>query len=285
MEDLWIILVDYNGADDTLECIRSILDTNYSLNIIVVKNSQDIDNSKKLDVMRGYITILENNINGFSAGNNMGIKYALSRGANYVLLLNNDTVIDKTFLEKMYEQRTSRKALTGVMNFYDNKNKIALFKGSINRFTGNTIFLCKNNKKKQTFISGACMFLSKEIINEVGFLDEDYFMYCEDTDYCIRLLEKNIDLITVPDAKYWHKIGHSTRNDSTFSNYYVTRNRLLNIKKHKGYFMPTAIPFTIITRIFRAMIMSFRKPSLAKSYIKGIKDGLSDICGEVEKTY
>lgn len=255
MNDLWIILVDYNGADDTLECVNSIVGANFGSNIVIVKNSQDVENSKKLDGLTKYATILENDINGFSAGNNVGIKYALSKGANYILLLNNDTVVDKDFLRKLYQHRNNKAALTGVMYYYDTKDDIAFYKGFVNRFTGNTVFSNRNSKRKQTFISGACMLLSKQIIDEVGLLDEDFFMYCEDTDYCIRLLEKGIELITVPDAKYWHKIGHSTKDDSTFANYYVTRNRIICIKKHTRYFSLTAIPFTVFSRTIRALMV------------------------------
>lgn len=96
------------------------------------------------------------------------------------------------------------------------------------------------------------MMISSETLKKVGLLDERYFMYCEDTDFCIRLCQNKVKIKYIPSAKLWHKVSSSTGgSDSAFSTYYITRNRIAYLKKYGKFFHVTAYPFSLLTRYIR----------------------------------
>ena len=288
METIYIIIVNFNGFVDTCECIESIHTCrDKNIRIIVVDNASRVDEGEIIKKKYDDVIVLKSESNlGFSGGNNIGIRYAIEAGADYLLLLNNDTVVDRLFFEELYKNRSKSSVLTGIMYYYDIPDEVAFFSGVVDRNTGNSI-MWKEIKSIScnTFITGACMFMHRGVIEKVGMLDEEYFMYCEDTDFCIRLIQNGYDLKTIEEAKYWHKIGRASSNESTFSNYYVSRNRIICIKKNRSYFNGSALIYTVLTRLIRAIQILPKDIKLCKSYILGIRDGLAGKTGKSERTY
>lgn len=293
-KSVYIILVNYNGTQDTLECVESIRKSDYDNihTIIVDNNSKDIEVLKsKLD-QEDDITIISLNENlGFAKANNVGIEEALNNKANYVLLLNNDTVIENTLISKLVMNSQSHGDCVCVpkMYYFSEKNRIWYGGGEINKFTGNAKHSYMNELDNEnmklsyvTFATGCCMLIPHNVINKVGMLSTEYFMYCEDTDYCIKILSNNVQILFVPDAHLWHKVSKSTGGDlSPFTNYYITRNRLLYVKKFKKYFYFSAYYFSYITRVIRKLqAMVKHNDDLYRAFKYGIKDYKDGITGK-----
>lgn len=279
MSVLFVILVNYNGIDDTLDCIASILSAGLDeYSIIVVDNASKKDETIEIrDKFPGVVTI-RNEINGgFSTGNNIGIRYALAHGADYVMLLNNDTVIAPDMISLLSASCNDDVITVPKMFYYFQPDKIWYGGGEINRWTGNVKHCCFNqvnvlqNRRFCTFATGCCMMIKADIFNRIGLLDERYFMYSEDVDFSIRLLNGGIKIEYIPQAELWHKAGSSSGGKlSPFSTYYITRNRLGLIKNYRYFFHWTAYWYSLITRYIR--MFQTRDKDVKEAFKKGIND-------------
>ncbi|MBE6049619.1 MAG: glycosyltransferase family 2 protein [Clostridium sp.] len=242
---VYIILVNYNGVEHTLECIESLQKINYkNFKIIVVDNASfddccNIVSKKYKDV---YCIQSSENL-GFAAGNNIGIKVALKEKADYILLLNNDTTVEKNFLNILVDEQFKSTevgvTISKIKNYY-NRNIIWYAGGDIDLFKANTIIYGLreedkgqfNTKKEVGFASGCCMLINREVIENVGYLDESYFLYYEDTDYSVRIRKGGYKMIYCPESVIYHKESVSTERFSENYQYYFVRNRLLFTKNN-----------------------------------------------------
>lgn len=247
MSKVAIILVNYNGKEYIKECIESIQAIDYkNYKIIVVDNNSTDDSLVYLKSLGNEIKLIEAKENGgFSFGNNLGIKYAIENGFEYFLLLNNDTLVKRDFLSKMLESfnRNPDAGIVGAkIMYYPEKNRIWFGGGDVSW----TRFRVVHNHIKETdngqcnaeveinFMTGCAMLISKEVIEKVGLLDEEYFMYCEDLDYSFKVLDNNFKIIFNPEAIVYHKVSLSSGGeDSAFSLYWKTKNTLKVMKKFK----------------------------------------------------
>lgn len=255
-----IIILNYNSWKDTSECLSSLskIRSKHNVSVIVVDNgSQEKIHNAKLQIQRAlgdmpfsYIQTFENL--GFSGGNNVGIRKAFGSGADYVLLLNNDTLVHKNFIDPLVatSKELSDSALIGPkiyfasgFEFHKDRYK-SKDRGNVIWYAGGKIDW-KNviashegvdevdkkqfDKRKETdFISGCCMLFPKEVFDRVGTLDEKYFLYYEDTDLCVRAKKKGVKLVYEPASAIWHKNAQSSgESGSVLHLYYQTRNRLI----------------------------------------------------------
>lgn len=289
-ERILVIIVNFNGFTDTLACIDSILKSTIKADIMIIDNASKEREDEKIKSIYSNILTIRSEINlGFSGGNNLGIEYALGHDYQYVLLLNNDTVIAENMIEKLLLASGTTKVTVPTMYYYSEPNKIWYGGGYINKKTGNAIHKyinCVCNIKKNnsvTFITGCCIMLPAKILRDIGRLNDSYFMYCEDVEYSIKIQKSGYMMIHVADAKLWHKIGNSSGGDeSNFTIYYMTRNRLNCIRNNSDYFFGTAYSFSLITRYIR-MIQYFIKGKQAwKAFHKGIIDHKRGIKGFVD---
>ena len=255
-----IILVNYNGQQYNEACISSILNSNYNnYEIIVVDNASSDDSINILkEKFNNNIKIIMSDKNlGFSGANNLGIKYALDNEFDYVMLLNNDTVIAENMIKVMIEASSNNLVVSPKIYYYDNKNVIWSSGGSINWRKGlpiqygiNEIDNNENNKKKSIdFATGCCILIPINIIKKVGSMSEEYFLYYEDTDYCVRIIRNGFEIIYEPKAVMYHKVSASTGGEkSKMYWYYMVRNRLIFNKKFNNkkiyniyFFLTTSI--------------------------------------------
>lgn len=280
-----IVIVNYNGIRYSVECIKSIYEScDKNVSIIFIDNGS-INN--EADIIKSYycnVVVIKSDYNGgFSYGNNLGIKYALDNNFEYIMLLNNDTVVDKNMIKNLRRYCDDTTVTVPQIRYFDCANNIWYGGGVINKVTGNSKHININDiSKKQikcSFATGCCILLKSSVIKRIGLLNEEYFMYCEDTDYSIRLNINGVNIKYVPEAILYHKVGVSTGGEkSPFSVYYNTRNRILYIKKYHNFFYCTAYMFTIITRIIR-LIQNLNKEEVVKSFFGGICDGIRGING------
>lgn len=288
---VFIILLNYNGAKDTIECVKSLEEIDYDNYEILVVDNYSTDNSfdflsKSIGYKHHVISSGKNG--GFAFGNNIGIKYAMQNNADYVLLINNDTIVKKDFLSKLFESLSENKnfgIVTGlILNYYE-KNKIWYGGGEINwkRFYG---YHCHENQdvdsvnlqgRNITFATGCLMLISVNTIKEVGLLPEEYFMYYEDVDYCAKVQEKGFSIYFNPNCVIYHKISASSGEyESAFAVMWNTKNRLKFIKKYKykvsRYNYIKVITFFYITRIIKILDYFIKKrKDKAKALLNGLR--------------
>lgn len=263
---VYIIIVNYNGYKDTIECVNSIEDIDYSnYRIIVVDNGSTNNSLIKLEsINSGICNVLSSRENlGFSGGNNLGIKYALENEADYILLLNNDTIVTKDFLRILVEDAeklTEKAILTCKINYNYDREIIWYAGGSFSKVTSRTthfsIGRTSSNINKLTevsFISGCCMLIPNEIIKKVGLMPEEYFLYCEDLAYCCDIVDNNYKLFYEPNSLIYHKVNASTGSASYMLSYYTVRNKLYIIKKYCDFKIVAFlyIIFETLKRIFK----------------------------------
>lgn len=239
MGKIGIILLNYCNYKLTVDCIESIRQSSYQdYEIIVVDNNSPDYSGQKLSQLEGIRFLQMKKNLGFAAGNNRGIEAALSEGCEYVMLLNNDTVIDSKMIETMVSRADVNTVVVPKMYYFDvdGRKDVLWYAGGILKYkSSDGIHIggrqedCRQYsiEKEVTFATGCCMMIHKAILEKVGFLREEYFMYCEDTDYSIRLNKSDIKILYTPDAKLWHKVSSSSGGEmSKFIVYYIVRNKI-----------------------------------------------------------
>lgn len=287
LQKVAIILVNYNGKEYNDECINSILNSSYkNLDIIVIDNDSK-DGSPQLlkDKFSNKIKLImaEKNL-GFSGANNIGIREALENEAEYILLLNNDTIIDKDLISNMVKasKEEENAVISPKIYYYDNKDIIwsagadMRWKRGLTDQRGiNKKDDEKYNKRQEVeFGTGCCLLIPSEVIRKVGYLTDDYFLYYEDTDYCMRVRSCGYKIIYEPKAILYHKESASTGGSlSKLYIYYNTRNRLVFNKRFNKKNKLTYMTYFYCTRLVKCVIWIIKgRIDLVRVTMIAIKD-------------
>jgi len=223
-----IIVVSWNSEQYVVNCIKSLQEQSYSnLEIILVDNASS-DNSVSL-VERNFsnVKIIKNEQNvGFAEGNNIGIKFAKGE---FIGLLNPDAIADPNWVKILIDELNDENiaAASGKIFYLSDKlEKKSVFCTwpKINPFSAVPYnFNDDEPKSRVDYLSGAAMIVKKQVINKIGLMDPDYFLYFEETDWCARMICAGYDLLYVPNAIAWHKV--STSVDISQKAYYMERSR------------------------------------------------------------
>ncbi len=242
--DVAIIVLTWNGRDDTLACLQSLQQLTYpSFRVLLVDNGSKDGTTSAVAEAYPEVTVLENGTNlGFAAGNNVGLAEARRMGVKYALLLNNDTVVDPGFLEPLVDtlEASPEVGAAGPTIFYhDHPQTIWSAGGRIDWRVGNTAMIGLGEKvavehmggpQQVDFVTGCALFLRVALLDQIGYLDPRFFAYYEEVEWCLRLQRAGSQIWYVPDSRVWHKISIEARSDSPLVHYYMTRNRLLFLK-------------------------------------------------------
>lgn len=292
-----IILVNWNSYEDTLECLHSLSGLSYSnIKIIVVDNASSGNDTELLEKEFGEkIILIKNQSNtGFAGGNNAGILRGLDEGADYIFLLNNDTTVEPDFLDKLVAQAESDKKsgiLTPLINYYSAPSKVWCAGGSIVPLKGSGFPEGENqeqtnfkDKRYVTFASGCGLLIRREVLEKVGLLDESYFLYLEDTDYCMRTVKAGYKILFVPESRIYHKVNRTTAKQiATLPLYYTTRNRLLFSRKMLGLYFPAAFIYIGLTMIFKSIFWKLKhEEEKIRAVTRAFRDFLSGRSGKAE---
>lgn len=288
-----IILVNYNGYDDTERCLDSLLTLKYdNYHVYIVDNGSTDDSCDRL---KKYIEISDtdkfeliescDNL-GFSGGNNIAINKALECGFEFVMLLNNDTIVTPDSLSILVKNSDSNSIITPRIMYWNNKSTVWYAGGKISKVLGRAWHegihesFDKNSheiQKKVTFISGCCMLIPSNVIKKIGVLEEKYFLYYEDTEYCWRALNNNISLVYVGMSMIYHNVSSSTSKNSYLTNYYKIRNRLYLINDYViSDIKWIAIVYAYLEFIFGIIIKKYSFDSV----ISGVQDYKRKIIGK-----
>jgi len=215
---VFIIILNWNGLKDTLECLESVFKLDYpNFEVIVVDNGSTDNSAEIIPKMYAQVIFVENKQNlGYTGGNNIGMQYAMDNGADYIWLLNNDMVVEPDTLSKLIETAELNfkiGLISPTIYYYDKPEKIQ-FCGSYIDWEHQTIIYPKDNDepvaekfKTSTDVClwGTALLIKRALVENIGYLNERYFAYWEDTDYSIRSLEAGFKNYVENQAKIKHR--------------------------------------------------------------------------------
>ena len=230
------IVLNWNGYEDTCRCLESLKRATYpELHVVVVDNGSTDGSPEKLSEKFPEIPLLKLPSNkGYGAGNNTGIRFAMRKGYNYLLILNNDVVVDPEFLEPMVQAMQTQPSV-GVVTckafFQSDPARIYTTAGRFSkaRCSGIPRSTCRVDEDGDaSYISGCIMLVNRKVFDIAGFFDERFFMYFEDVEFSRRILER-FRIYYVAQGKVYHKSGGGQvwRNFTSTYLYYTSRNRFL----------------------------------------------------------
>ncbi|MFQ5456683.1 MAG: glycosyltransferase family 2 protein [Nitrospirota bacterium] len=267
-----IIILNWNGKDNTIECIESVEKIDYPrYDILLIDNGSDDDSVhtfRSLYKEHTRIKLIENRKNlGFAEGSNIGIREAIKNKSDYILLLNNDTVVKEDFLGKIVDVGKTNKKY-GIIGpkiyFYGKDNIIYSAGGGVIKRLGQPLHIGLfkedkgqyNREGKTGFITGCALLIKREVVEKIGLIDENYFLYFEDLDWNLNAQRKGYLSVFVPDSIIWHKASSSSGYKSPNYYYYMTRNRILFVRKNYSLFslLFLFLPYFIIYRYLWTII-------------------------------
>lgn len=270
---VFILILHYGEQEDTLECLRPLEGLDYpNFEVLAIDNDP---NHRLGDLNFIYkITKLVNAENfGFSGGNNIGIKYALEHGADYVLLLNNDTVIEPGFLKKLVEagEKDDKIGILGPMIYKLDTNKPHFGGGKIDwLYTG-----AKHVSGANDYITGACFLIKRKVIEKIGLMPEEYFLYFEDAEWCLKARRAGFSCKVVNEVRINHKVSKNTREYSFSYIYYQYRNGLILAKRNAPFLIKIIaykMSFLVYLKQVLKLILTPAKKEWARAAMRGIGD-------------
>jgi GT2 family glycosyltransferase len=240
-----IILLNWNGKKETLECLSSLSEVHYKkMQTLVVDNGSTDGSVSAIREIYPNIPILETKKNlGFAAGNNVGIEWALQKPFEWILLLNNDTVVSPNFLDAFLtaSQKKKTKILGAKIYRYHDRNRIDHLGGfwnfAIAEFESSSFGkiddkISYEKMELVDYVSGCALFMHRTVPEKIGLLEPDFFLYWEENDYCYRARKAGFEIWTAPKAHVYHKISTSFIGGKPHMHYFWWRNRLLWISRH-----------------------------------------------------
>ena len=297
-----IIILNWNGLKDTIECLESLKKITYpNYEVVVVDNGSAGDDVKILREKFGnYIHIIENDKNyGYTGGNNIGMRFCLANSQpDYLLILNNDIVGDPGFLTELIKVAQAEPSIVIVgpkVYYYDFPNRIQSAGCRINMWSGQVSLIGTkqiddgqyNELREVDYVHGCCLLIKRDVISRIGLFDESYFCYWDETDYCTRAREAGYKLVYVPEAKVWHKVPMKEKlwdrtptigKAAGLLYYYMARNNFKFMRKHTT--KPQYISFLIYFFCYYVWLTSgicllyHRDIRKLAGFYRGVRDGL-----------
>lgn len=265
-----IVVLNWNNYQDTRECLKSLLDLSYpNYEVIVIDNNSTDDSFNQLKNEFENFIFKKNQKNlGYSDGNNVGIKMALKNNSEYIVILNNDIVVTKFFLEPLVREAKKNEKI-GLLNplicDYNNPNYIQNIGRKMNiwldKWPGvysNELIKNINGKKNIDIdsVQGAAYLLKASIVKKVGFLDSDYFLIREENDLSFRVKESGYIIKGIPKSKVYHKINSTFKRKTPIRTYYTFRNKIIFMRKHAKWYHWFTFLFVYIKSVINISLLN-----------------------------
>jgi GT2 family glycosyltransferase len=283
-----VITVTYNSSEVIDDFMSSLLCQEYENFLLYIVDNNSSDNTLET-ITENYpdsrIKIIKNDKNlGVAQGNNQGIKTALNDECELILLINNDVKFDLDLVSKLIYELDVEPSdiLVPKIMFYDEPEKIWFGGGTFFGITyfpkhigwGEIDLKEHRSNAKIEYAPTCCMLIRKSVFERIGLMDEKYFVYVDDVDFCLRAKMNSVRMYYTSNTMLFHKVSSLTGLESDFSLYYGTRNRVYFVKKHVSFPIWIAWLLQKQIRIFSMMFKS--KYSLKQYYIcqKGFIQGI-----------
>ncbi len=290
-----VVILNWNGADDTIECLASLADSSYTDPEIIVLDNGSVDDSvPRIRAAFPEVTLLCSPTNvGYAAGSNWGTRVALARGCQYVLLLNNDTVVEPDMIAKMvaaYQTVPDIAFLAAKECRYDDRHILHNIGLRWSPVQCNAYSLCAGQDEREyadlqpvqvDAVSGCAMMFSAEVPRRIGLLDEFFFAYHEDVDWCLRARDAGLRNYCLTDTRVFHKGRKSTQDSSPRGNkavYLYHRGWGLIARKHgrglyRGFTFLRALRKVSQSLLWSALIRDREYRDYVRAKLAGFRDG------------
>lgn len=255
MRNVFVSILHFGSPIMTIACLKSLekaRNENIKLTVVIIDNDSKNRLSLSDENFKLNIRLFKSDQNlGFTGGHNKAMRHALDKGADYIMILNNDVVVDENLIVELIAQfdKTENVGIvspkiyfTAGREFHKERYKesdlgniiwyaggITDWKNVINSHRGvDEIDHGQFEKAEDTdFATGACMMIKREIVSKIGVFDKRYFLYYEDADFNMRIRRGGYRILFVPKGKLWHSNAGSSSSGSELQDYYITRNRML----------------------------------------------------------
>lgn len=246
--NVWIVPVNFNGLEDTRKCLRSLSALSPPASVVVVDNASTVNPIPVLSTEFPWAHLVRNPVNGgWSGGNNTGIRYALDRGADFVILLNNDTIVRSDLIARLLVAAAvypDYGVIGPVIRFMDEPEVVMTDGIGFNRRGTNGVFYHIPVPEvaadppavtEVDIVNGCCMMIRGEVFRRVGLIEDRFFLIHEESDFCLRVQQSGFKCGVLAEGLVWHK-GSSAfkRSGKRWQRYYDTRNLGLLLSRHTG---------------------------------------------------
>ncbi len=294
-----IVVLDYNGLDDTRRCLESLRAVTYPrLSVVLVDNASAIDPAPEARRCLPDVVTMRNGSNlGYAGGNNRGIQAALSAGADYVIVLNNDTVVAPTLVAELltvFRTDDTLGIVGPVVNYLDEPRRVMTEGVRFNRGPGTAFFTPVHVPLDSTsapqpvrvdIVNGCCMMVRAAVFRAIGFFDEALFIVHEESDFCLRARAGGFGCAVLGRTLVWHK-GSSAfdRSGRQIQRYFDTRNLYYLLRRYAGSngarpWMSSFVHYLRYAYYRYATEIEAGKHQAARAVVEGLSDALVGVTG------
>ncbi|MDI6872264.1 MAG: glycosyltransferase family 2 protein [Bacillota bacterium] len=285
-----VIVVNWNNEPDTRACLESVLsDPEPERTVVLVDNgSSDGSGTRIAQEFGDRIVFIQSPKNlGYAGANNLGIRWGMENGYRYFFLLNNDAECQPGVLRRLLRvaEASPRAGVVGPKILYHGTEQVWFAGGRVDEETGKTWHYTSDKALQLPvdvdYVSGCALLVSREVVDAVGLMPEDYFLYYEETEWCTRALRAGFKVLYVPDAVVVHKISRTVGSRSEKFYYYFYRNRVLFVRR-----MTQKLTARFYLRLTVDLLRESIKALLARDYrplaaaLDGVRAGLQGEVGE-----
>ncbi|MGA2019607.1 MAG: glycosyltransferase family 2 protein [Candidatus Sulfotelmatobacter sp.] len=276
------IVLNWNGWKDTLDCLKALEECTYpNLMVVVVDNGSTNDSVDRIRSARPDIQLLESEENlGFAGGNNIGIRYALTHDADFIWLLNNDTKAAPGALSALVAKALTDEgigAVASICYYADAPSMVQAWAGSrVNLWIGYGR-LSTEPQRDNWFhsLNGTSMLVARRSIEDAGLLDEGFFLYWEDTEFCLRLRKKGWRIAAAPDSHVLHKVNASSGGNKLMLDRYQTASGLRLLRFYSPAPRFASLVFLAVRFSRRLLRLQFARCRSVWAGIQDYRRGLS----------
>ena len=285
---VYVVILNWNLKDETAECAESVLQLDYpNVRALIVDNGSTDGSVECLRSRFAQIDVIANERNlGFTGGNNLGIRYGLEHGADYVFILNNDTIVDRYLLSELVKvgEMDSRVGIAGPLILYhEDRNRIWDLGAREHGWLPVPLSIGRGQTDRGQFssplpldyVTGCAMLVRRQVFDAIGLFESEYFSYYEDNDFCRRAREAGFKIMGVPSAKLWHKVALTSSKVSALARYLKVRNRMVFYQRYPHG------PSSLLTKLYLvadavrmgAVDLTHGQLGLLKPLARGLYDG------------
>jgi len=295
---VFIVVLQFNNSQDTIECLESVKELNWpDFEAIVVDNASEtkhlnsirlfVESQERVGEKRFKLIVNKSNL-GYTGGNNVGMKYALENGANYILILNPDTTVRKNLLSRLVEAMQSRKKI-GILQPAIKEGRSTFYGGGpikwLNIHQPQSAIVPRSAIMKEgLYVMGSAMFVKKEVVEKVGLFDERYFLYFEDADFSLRARRAGYKIGIEKSALVCHKASSSTISLGTplLLRYHYRNAHLFN-SKNGPLWIKISLPFWSFWIIIKQAIKLLFGVNLqtSRAILNGVVDFYKERFGKI----
>lgn len=283
---VWIIVLNYKGLQDTLECLASLASVTYPNFKVAVVDNCSADGSEQAirAAYPGHLVLQTGQNLGYAGGNNAGIRLALEHKVEYVCLLNNDTTVTPEFLDPLVNwlEQDEISGIAGPMvcDHY-HQGTIQATGSRANLWLGKFYQINPGRKRDEVrgvieadYVAGACLLIRSELIKKIGLIPEEYFLFFEETEWCLKAKRAGQKVVCVCQSLIFHKGSKSIQKVSGTQEYYMTRNQIIFEKRNATWFQLQVFLLYRKYRMALSLTKGFFKGVASRDMLAGFKEGM-----------